>query len=116
MYLRVTDNVHHIVAFIERIVQNGHAYATKEGEYLGGHGSYFSCEVMALSPAVVKKKKKRLWLQVMCFSTSGPSVIVTASLVELQTLRENLVSVSESRLTEGELILLNVVKWVGFFF
>ncbi|XP_036947061.1 probable cysteine--tRNA ligase, mitochondrial [Acanthopagrus latus] len=32
VYLRVTDNVHHIVAFIERIVQNGHAYATKEGD------------------------------------------------------------------------------------
>lgn len=37
VYLRVTDNVHHIVAFIERIIQNGHAYVTKEGEYLGGH-------------------------------------------------------------------------------
>ena len=59
VYLRVTDNVHHIVAFIERIVQNGHAYATKEGEYLGGHGSYFSCEVMALSPTFIKKKKKK---------------------------------------------------------
>uniref|UniRef100_A0A671U8D5 Probable cysteine--tRNA ligase, mitochondrial n=1 Tax=Sparus aurata TaxID=8175 RepID=A0A671U8D5_SPAAU len=32
VYLRVTDNVHHIVAFIERIIQNGHAYATKEGD------------------------------------------------------------------------------------
>ncbi|XP_034411449.1 cysteine--tRNA ligase, mitochondrial isoform X2 [Cyclopterus lumpus] len=32
VYLRVTDNVHHIVAFIERIVENGHAYATKEGD------------------------------------------------------------------------------------
>ncbi|KAE8278702.1 Cysteine--tRNA ligase, mitochondrial [Larimichthys crocea] len=31
-YLRVTENVHHIVAFIERIIQNGHAYATKEGD------------------------------------------------------------------------------------
>lgn len=50
VYLRVTDNVHHIVAFIERIIQNGHAYATKEGEYLGGHECYFSYEVVALSP------------------------------------------------------------------
>ncbi|KAM9334094.1 putative cysteine--tRNA ligase, mitochondrial [Symphorus nematophorus] len=32
VYLRVTDNVHHIVAFIGRIIQNGHAYATKEGD------------------------------------------------------------------------------------
>ncbi|XP_051283243.1 probable cysteine--tRNA ligase, mitochondrial [Dicentrarchus labrax] len=32
VYLRVTENVHHIVAFIERIIQNGHAYATKEGD------------------------------------------------------------------------------------
>ncbi|XP_034465778.1 cysteine--tRNA ligase, mitochondrial isoform X1 [Hippoglossus hippoglossus] len=32
VYLRVTENVHHIVAFIEGIIQNGHAYATKEGD------------------------------------------------------------------------------------
>ncbi|XP_031707841.1 probable cysteine--tRNA ligase, mitochondrial isoform X1 [Anarrhichthys ocellatus] len=32
VYLRVTDNVHHIVSFIEGIVKNGHAYATKEGD------------------------------------------------------------------------------------
>uniref|UniRef100_A0A3Q3FYZ1 cysteine--tRNA ligase n=1 Tax=Labrus bergylta TaxID=56723 RepID=A0A3Q3FYZ1_9LABR len=32
VYLRVTENVHHIVAFIQRIIQNGHAYTTKEGE------------------------------------------------------------------------------------
>lgn len=31
-YLRVTDNVHHIVAFIQKIISNGHAYATKEGD------------------------------------------------------------------------------------
>lgn len=31
VYLRVTENVHHIVPFIERIIENGHAYATKEG-------------------------------------------------------------------------------------
>ncbi|CAN9498376.1 unnamed protein product [Ophioblennius macclurei] len=31
-YLRVTENVHHIVAFIEGIISNGHAYATKEGD------------------------------------------------------------------------------------
>ncbi|XP_047433010.1 cysteine--tRNA ligase, mitochondrial isoform X2 [Mugil cephalus] len=31
-YLRVTENVHHIVAFIGRIVENGHAYVTKEGD------------------------------------------------------------------------------------
>lgn len=34
VYLRVTENVPHIVAFIERIIKNGHAYATQEGEYL----------------------------------------------------------------------------------
>lgn len=32
VYLRVTENVHHIVAFIERIIRNGHAYATREGD------------------------------------------------------------------------------------
>ncbi|XP_076008537.1 putative cysteine--tRNA ligase, mitochondrial [Genypterus blacodes] len=32
VYLRVTENVHHIVSFIERIIQHGHAYATKEGD------------------------------------------------------------------------------------
>ncbi|KAM4538190.1 cysteine--tRNA ligase, mitochondrial isoform 2-T2 [Fundulus diaphanus] len=32
VYLRVTENVHHIVAFIEGIIRNGHAYATKEGD------------------------------------------------------------------------------------
>ncbi|KAM4559917.1 cysteine--tRNA ligase, mitochondrial isoform 2-T2 [Odontesthes bonariensis] len=32
VYLRVTENVHHIVAFIEGIIKNGHAYATKEGD------------------------------------------------------------------------------------
>ncbi|KAL3999183.1 F-box and leucine-rich repeat protein 16 [Sarotherodon galilaeus] len=32
VYLRVTENVHHIVAFIEKIIKNGHAYATKEGD------------------------------------------------------------------------------------
>ncbi|XP_051799324.1 probable cysteine--tRNA ligase, mitochondrial isoform X2 [Acanthochromis polyacanthus] len=32
VYLRVTENVQHIVAFIERIITNGHAYATKEGD------------------------------------------------------------------------------------
>lgn len=32
VYLRVTENVHHIVAFIEKIIQNGHAYTTKEGD------------------------------------------------------------------------------------
>uniref|UniRef100_A0A3Q1CHK2 Probable cysteine--tRNA ligase, mitochondrial n=1 Tax=Amphiprion ocellaris TaxID=80972 RepID=A0A3Q1CHK2_AMPOC len=32
VYLRVTENVHHIVLFIDRIIRNGHAYATKEGD------------------------------------------------------------------------------------
>lgn len=32
-YLRVTENVHHIVTFIERIIQNGQAYVTKEGNW-----------------------------------------------------------------------------------
>ncbi|KAF3857477.1 hypothetical protein F7725_009336 [Dissostichus mawsoni] len=32
VYLRVTENVHHIVAFIDGIIRNGHAYATKEGD------------------------------------------------------------------------------------
>ncbi|XP_008428045.1 probable cysteine--tRNA ligase, mitochondrial [Poecilia reticulata] len=32
VYLRVTENMHHIVAFIEGIIRNGHAYATKEGD------------------------------------------------------------------------------------
>ncbi|XP_070711800.1 probable cysteine--tRNA ligase, mitochondrial [Pempheris klunzingeri] len=32
VYLRVTENVHHIVTFIEGIIKNGHAYATTEGD------------------------------------------------------------------------------------
>ncbi|KAM7375010.1 hypothetical protein PAMA_014209 [Pampus argenteus] len=32
VYLRVTENVPQIVAFIEQIVKNGHAYATQEGD------------------------------------------------------------------------------------
>ncbi|XP_054479441.1 cysteine--tRNA ligase, mitochondrial-like [Anoplopoma fimbria] len=32
VYLRVTENVHHIVAFIEGIINNGHAYATEQGD------------------------------------------------------------------------------------
>ncbi|KAI9526159.1 hypothetical protein NQZ68_002707 [Dissostichus eleginoides] len=32
VYLRVTENVHHIVAFIDGIIRNGHAYDTKEGD------------------------------------------------------------------------------------
>lgn len=31
VYLRVTENVPHIVAFIDGIIRNGHAYATKDG-------------------------------------------------------------------------------------
>lgn len=34
VYLRVTENVHHIVPFIERIIENGNGYVTKEGEGL----------------------------------------------------------------------------------
>ncbi|XP_024121010.1 cysteine--tRNA ligase, mitochondrial [Oryzias melastigma] len=32
VYLRVTENVHRIVAFIEGIIRNGNAYATREGD------------------------------------------------------------------------------------
>lgn len=32
VYLRVTENVPHIVAFIDGIIRNGHAYATKDGD------------------------------------------------------------------------------------
>lgn len=32
VYLRVTDNVPQIVAFIQRIISNGHAYATEQGD------------------------------------------------------------------------------------
>lgn len=33
VYLRVTENVPQIVKFIHRIIENGHAYPTQEGEY-----------------------------------------------------------------------------------
>ncbi|XP_029029983.1 cysteine--tRNA ligase, mitochondrial [Betta splendens] len=39
VYLRVTENVHHIVGFIERIINNGHAYATKDGDVYFDIGS-----------------------------------------------------------------------------
>ncbi|XP_072304084.1 probable cysteine--tRNA ligase, mitochondrial isoform X1 [Eucyclogobius newberryi] len=32
VYLRVTENVQHIVTFIEQIIRNGHAYATSDGD------------------------------------------------------------------------------------
>ncbi|XP_028320984.1 probable cysteine--tRNA ligase, mitochondrial isoform X2 [Gouania willdenowi] len=32
VYLRVTENVPHIIAFIEGIIRNGHAYAAKDGD------------------------------------------------------------------------------------
>lgn len=35
VYLRVTENVPQIVSFIGRIIENGHAYATQEGELFG---------------------------------------------------------------------------------
>nr|XP_055061353.1 probable cysteine--tRNA ligase, mitochondrial [Misgurnus anguillicaudatus] len=31
VYMRVTENIHPILAFIERIIENGHAYATSQG-------------------------------------------------------------------------------------
>lgn len=34
VYMRVTENVSLIVAFIERIIGNGHAYVTSQGVYL----------------------------------------------------------------------------------
>ncbi|XP_040888066.1 probable cysteine--tRNA ligase, mitochondrial isoform X2 [Toxotes jaculatrix] len=32
VYLRVTENVQHIIAFIDGIIKNGHAYATRDGD------------------------------------------------------------------------------------
>ncbi|XP_023282675.1 probable cysteine--tRNA ligase, mitochondrial [Seriola lalandi dorsalis] len=32
VYLRVTENVHHIISFIKGIIRNGHAYSTEEGD------------------------------------------------------------------------------------
>lgn len=31
VYMRVTENIHPIIAFIERIIENGHAYVTSQG-------------------------------------------------------------------------------------
>ncbi|XP_076159005.1 putative cysteine--tRNA ligase, mitochondrial [Alosa pseudoharengus] len=39
VYMRVTENIAHIVAFIERIIQNGHAYATASGDVYFDVGS-----------------------------------------------------------------------------
>lgn len=58
VYLRVTENVHHIVTFIEGIIKNGHAYATKEGEYLGTPGCCFSHEMMSVS---LQYPSQHLW-------------------------------------------------------
>ncbi|CAL1597705.1 unnamed protein product [Knipowitschia caucasica] len=39
VYLRVTENVQNIVAFIEQIIRNGHAYATSDGDVYFDLGS-----------------------------------------------------------------------------
>lgn len=73
VYLRVTENVPHIVAFIERIIQNGHAYATKEGnvyfdiQSIGDHyGKFLGAVDAQTEPGGSDKRDSRdfaLWKQ-----------------------------------------------------
>lgn len=70
VYLRVTENVPQIVAFIEGIIKNGHAYSTQGGEYVGA----LKCKI---------KVGHLVRLQAMCILTLSPSANATAGLEEL---------------------------------
>ncbi|XP_034029251.1 probable cysteine--tRNA ligase, mitochondrial isoform X2 [Thalassophryne amazonica] len=71
VYLKVTENVHHIVAFIQKIIDNGHAYATKEGDVyfdiqsIGDrYGKFWGSAHSQLEPGNLNKRDSRdfaLW-------------------------------------------------------
>ncbi|KAF7645893.1 hypothetical protein LDENG_00196940 [Lucifuga dentata] len=73
VYLRVTENVHQIIAFIERIIQNGHAYATKQGDVYfdiqsisDRYGKFVGAVVSQGEPGGSEKRDSRdfaLWKQ-----------------------------------------------------
>ncbi|KAM8904592.1 putative cysteine--tRNA ligase, mitochondrial isoform 2-T2 [Spinachia spinachia] len=77
VYLRVTENVHHIVAFIEGIINNGHAYATEEGDvYFDiqsiGHRYGKFVEAVEDSQLEPVKSNKRYWRDFALWKQSKP--------------------------------------------
>lgn len=109
-YLRVTENVPQIVGFIERIIQNGHAYATQDGGYFG----VLTCK-MALIFLI--DCQTPVCLQVMCILTLSPSVNATASLEEQLILNQNLVSCPMSKYSKIVQVLqmFLVLLWCTYY-
>lgn len=83
VYLRVTENVHLIIPFIERIIENGHAYATKEGGRSNVHNLFAAVSLHFVL------KLSLFSLQATCTLTLGPLATGTASLGKARILLEN---------------------------